>query len=327
MKKGLILLSLLIILVFSMIISAGIGVVHIPFTDILSTLFSSDNSTNKTILLSLRLPRIIESCLVGMALSVVGVCFQGLLRNPMADPYVLGISSGAAVGATIAIIFSLGIIFTNLIAFTLAVITVFAVYIMARRGTKVDMTYMILVGVAISAFLSSLISLIMLLHHEQMSKIMYWIMGGFSYVTWVQIIISSLIIIPGCALIYFFSRELNALLIGEEAAYHLGINVEMIKKIILVLGSIITASAVSVSGIVGFVGLIIPHTVRIITGPDHKILIPVSALAGSIFLVWADTLCRVILSSTELPIGVITSAIGGPFFLYLLVKSRRTYSC
>lgn len=327
MKKGFTYILLLIILILSMGFSAMVGAVKIPLARLIEILATINApglyKTDKLILFSLRIPRILESDLVGMALAVVGACFQGLLKNPMADPYVLGISSGAAFGATIAIILGLGVVATNALAFLIALVTVFMVYVMAKRGSKVDMTSMLLAGVAVSAFLSSVISFFMLLNHEEMSRIVFWTMGSLSYVTWREVIISTIIILPLSFIVYLYSKELNALLTGEESAYHLGIDVEKTKRILLVIGSLITAAAVSVSGIIGFVGLIIPHIVRLFTGPDHRMLIPISAISGGIFLVWADTLSRFILSPAEIPIGIITSAVGGPFFLYLLVKSRR----
>lgn len=327
MKKGFTYILLLIILILSMGFSAMVGAVKIPLArliEILSTINAPGlYKTDKLILFSLRIPRILESGLVGMALAVVGACFQGLLKNPMADPYVLGVSSGAAFGATIAIILGLGVVATNALAFLIALVTVFMVYVMAKRGSKVDMTSMLLAGVAVSAFLSSVISFFMLLNHEEMSRIVFWTMGSLSYVTWREVIISTIIILPLSFIVYLYSKELNALLTGEESAYHLGIDVEKTKRILLIIGSLITAAAVSVSGIIGFVGLIIPHIVRLFTGPDHRMLIPISAISGGIFLVWADTLSRFILSPAEIPIGIITSAVGGPFFLYLLVKNRR----
>ncbi|SHF07736.1 iron complex transport system permease protein [Caldanaerobius fijiensis DSM 17918] len=327
MKKGFTYVLLLIILVLSMGFSAMVGAVKIPLARLIEILATINTpglyKTDKLILFSLRIPRILESGLVGMALAVVGACFQGLLKNPMADPYVLGVSSGAAFGATIAIILGLGVVATNALAFLIALVTVFMVYIMAKKGPKVDMTSMLLAGVAVSAFLSSVISFFMLLNHEEMSRIVFWTMGSLSYVTWREVIISTVIILPLSFIVYLYSKELNALLTGEESAYHLGIDIEKTKRILLVIGSLITAAAVSVSGIIGFVGLIIPHIVRLFTGPDHRMLIPISAISGGIFLVWADTLSRFILSPAEIPIGIITSAVGGPFFLYLLVKNRR----
>lgn len=324
MKRGLVYIALIITLALTVVMSATVGAVHIPFVDILRSLFGRASlKTDRLILFTLRLPRIIEAGLVGMALSVVGVCFQGLLKNPMADPYVLGISSGAATGATIAIVLGLSMITMNLFAFVLALVTIFAVYILARKGSKVDMTSMLLAGIAISSFLSAVISFLMMVNHNDMSRIVFWTMGGFSYITWYQIIISAFIIMPGSAVIYAYSRELNAMLTGEESAYHLGIDVERVKRVLLVVGSFITASAVSVSGIIGFVGLIIPHIVRIVVGPDHKTLIPISALVGAIFLILADTLSRVVLAPMEIPVGIVTAAVGGPYFLYLLAKSRR----
>ncbi|WP_051585937.1 FecCD family ABC transporter permease [Caldanaerobius polysaccharolyticus] len=328
MKRALIYFLLVLVLLLSVAASTCIGTVRIPLPRLFKIFMTISEPglyrTDRLIILSLRFPRAVEAAMVGMALATVGACFQGLLKNPMADPYVLGISSGAAVGATVAIVAGLGLIATNILAFLMAILTVFAVYIMAKKGSRIDMTAMLLAGIAISAFLSSVISFLMLLNHQEMSRIVFWTMGGFSYVTWQQIVVSAAVILPSSIVMYFYSWDLNALLTGEESAYHLGVNVEKTKRVLLMLGSIITAAAVSVSGIIGFVGLIVPHTVRLITGPDHRFLIPCSAISGGIFLIWADTLSRLVLSPAEVPVGIITSAVGGPFFLYLLVKNRRT---
>jgi iron complex transport system permease protein len=306
-----------------MILSISAGAVKIPLREILNIFFGGGSETSRTIILNLRLPRVIESAVVGMGLSVVGAFFQGLLRNPMADPYVLGISSGAAFGATIAIILGLGIFGLSFMAFVTSLITVFFVYTISRTGTRVSMTTMLLAGIAISAFMSAIISLMMLLNHDEFSRIVFWTMGGFSLINWNSVVFSTPIIIIGSFMMYVFSRDVNAILTGEEVAEHLGVNTELVKKIILVTGSLVTATAVSVGGIIGFVGLIVPHISRLIVGPDNRVLVPFSAISGAIFLTFADLLARVILKPMEIPIGIITAAFGGPFFLYLLIKSKQ----
>ncbi len=299
------------------------GAVKLSIGEILNVLRNSGNDTNKTIILDLRLPRVIASAIVGMGLSVVGAFFQGLLRNPIADPYVLGISSGAALGATIAIILEFGLFGINLAAFIASLITVFIVYAISKAGTRISMTTMILAGTAISAFISAIISLIMLLNHEEFNRIIFWTMGGFNLISWESLAFAIPIIVIGTLVMYSFSRDINAILTGEEVAEHLGVNTERVKKIIFIAGSLVTAASVSVGGIIGFVGLIVPHVCRIIIGPDNRILVPFSALAGAIFLTFADTLARTILIPTEIPIGIITASFGGPFFIYLLINDKR----
>jgi iron complex transport system permease protein len=306
-----------------MALSISAGAVKIPLQEILNVLLGKGDEVNRRIILTLRLPRVIESALVGMGLSVVGAFFQGLLRNPMADPYVLGISSGAAFGATIAIIMGLGIFGLSSMAFITALLTIFFVYTVSRTGSRLSMTTMLLAGIAISAFMSAIISLLMLLNHDQFSRIVFWTMGGFGLVSWPQVIYSSPLILIGSFVMYAFSRDVNAILTGEESAEHLGVNAELVKKIILILGSLVTASCVSVGGIIGFVGLIVPHISRFIVGPDNRVLVPFSALFGASFLTFADLLARVILKPVEMPIGIITATFGGPFFLYLLVRSKQ----
>jgi iron complex transport system permease protein len=306
-----------------MILSISAGAVKIPLREILNIFFGGGSETSRTIILNLRLPRVIESAVVGMGLSVVGAFFQGLLRNPMADPYVLGISSGAAFGATIAIILGLGIFGLSFMAFVTSLMTVFFVYTISKTGTRVSMTTMLLAGIAISAFMSAIISLMMLLNHDEFSRIVFWTMGGFSLINWNSVVFSTPIIIIGSFMMYVFSRDVNAILTGEEVAEHLGVNTELVKKIILITGSLVTATAVSVGGIIGFVGLIVPHISRLIVGPDNRILVPFSAISGAIFLTFADLLARIILKPMEIPIGIITAALGGPFFLYLLIKSKQ----
>ncbi len=306
-----------------MVISISTGAVKLTLEQMMNVLRNNGDNISKTIVLNLRLPRVIASAIVGMGLSVVGAFFQGLLRNPMADPYVLGISSGAAFGATIAIILGLNLLAINITAFVTSLATVFVVYTISRAGTRISMTTMILAGTAISSFTYALISLMMLLNREEFNKIIFWTMGGFNLTSWKALIFTTPIIIIGTFVMYSFSRDVNAILTGEEVAEHLGVNTEMVKKVILIAGSLVTAASVSIGGIIGFVGLIIPHICRILVGPDNRILVPFSALTGAIFLTFADTLARIILKPAEIPIGIITAAFGGPFFIYLLIKEKR----
>lgn len=323
MKKSIYFTIAILFFFLTVIISISAGAVKIPLQEIINVFTGNGDETSRTIIFNLRLPRIIGAAVVGMGLSVVGAFFQGLLRNPMADPYVLGISSGAAFGATIAIILGLGLFGLSFLAFISSLAVVIFVYTISKTGSKVSMTTMLLAGIAISAFISAIISLLMLLNHDEFTRIVFWTMGGFSLTNWNSIAFSAPIIIIGSFVMYVFSRDLNAILTGEEVAEHLGVNTEFIKKIILVLGSLVTATAVSVGGIIGFVGLIVPHVSRLIVGPDNRILVPFSALSGAIFLTLADTLARFILRPTEVPIGIITATFGGPFFLYLLIKSKQ----
>lgn len=330
---------LLITLGIAMVFAITIGPANVSFFQVTNIVgnkipllnnisdITNIKASQETIILNVRLPRIILATLTGMALATVGTAFQGLLKNPMADPYIIGVSSGAALGAATAIVsgisISLGYFMVPLAAFLGALFSILIVYNIARVGNKVPVYNLLLSGVALSSFLSALTSLLMILHSNETTQILYWMLGSFNGKTWEHVRIALPLISFGVIGLYFFSRELNLLLFGETTAQNLGINVEKTKKIILILGSFTVASAVAVSGTIGFVGLIIPHSMRLVVGSDHKILLPASSLAGGIFMVFADTIARTVLSPGEIPVGIITALFGGPFFIYLL-KSKKT---
>ena len=285
-------------------------------------------STSVIILLNLRLPRILLSCLVGAALSVVGTSFQGIFKNPMADPFVLGVSSGAALGATITMVFLkeshlFGMSIIAMSAFIGAIITTFLVYNIARVGTKVPVTTLLLAGVAINYLLSSIISLMMTFNRDNIEEIVMWTMGSFSTAGWNEVILLFIIIVPSILFISTFSRDLNVMMLGEDSARSLGIDVNGFKKYIFIISTLMVAAVVSVSGIIGFVGLIVPHAIRMIFGSDNRVVVPFSALFGAIFLIICDTLARVIVPPSEIPVGIITSIFGVPFFVYLLYKTKK----
>ncbi|MEI6845463.1 MAG: iron ABC transporter permease [Candidatus Firestonebacteria bacterium] len=279
------------------------------------------------ILLKVRIPRVLLALLVGAALSVSGAVFQGLLKNPLADPYLLGVSSGAALGASIVILTSLPFFFLGLpvvpfAAFAGALLSMFLVYGLARTKGKISLHTLLLSGVIINFSFSALIMLIITLSNKGLAEVVIWMMGTLNntnydllpYITPVAVILM--------LVIYMFSNDLNVIAVGEETAVFLGVKTEKVKKLLFVLTSMLTALAVSVSGLIGFVGLIIPHIARMIVGPDHRILIPFSALLGGIFLILSDTLCRSIIAPSEIPTGVVTAILGGPFFLYLLKRKK-----
>lgn len=332
-----IMLFLLLMLIF---FTSTLGVAKIPFVQAVKIIMSripifknfvSLNGIRNSftlIVLKIRLPRIILSALVGMALAGSGVVFQAIFKNPMADPYVIGISSGAAFGATIAIILGLqssilGLWALNIMAFIGAIGTTIVVYNISRIGNSTPVVTLLLAGIAISFFLSSTISLLMTLKRDQIENIVFWTMGSVAAASWKHIIITMPIVLIGCMVLIIFTRDLNIMLMGEDTAKNLGIEVETLKKILLVLGSIIAASAVAVSGIIGFVGIIVPHIVRLIVGPDHRVLLPFSLLAGAIFLILSDTIARLLIPPIEIPLGVITSLFGAPYFIYLLYKKKK----
>jgi iron complex transport system permease protein len=333
-------LILLILLILMVIVASSIGAAKIGLKDtslILASFIPGINHFIDTarldlrdivIISQIRIPRIFLSIFVGIALASAGVIFQGLFRNPMADPFVIGVSAGAALGATIGLVFVkdiglLNISTTTIFALFGALATTFLVYGISRIKGKVSVITLLLSGIALSAMLSAMTYLIMIFKTHDMAKIVFWIMGGFTSASWSNFIIlapvvTTLVIISG-----FFMRDLNIISLGDERAVQLGVQVDRVKKTLLVLASLIAAAAVSMSGIIGFVGLITPHILRLLVGPDHKILYPTSAVAGGIVLLMSDTLARTVLMPREIPVGIITSVIGVPFFLYLLVKSKR----
>ena len=275
---------------------------------------------DQTILFSIRLPRIVFAVIVGGALAAAGVVFQGLLRNPLADPYILGISSGAAVGALCALLlgvgFSLGVSGS---AFLGALFTIFLVYSIAKTKAELHSTTLLLAGVIVNAFFAAVIMfLIATASDKSLHNAMFWLMGDLSLAGWQEILLAGLFLIAGFIIIFIYARPLNLMAISEETAKHLGVSVEQTKIILLLAASLITGIAVSVSGIIGFVGLIVPHMMRMLLGSDHRLLLPASVLFGSAFLLVADTFARTVIAPAELPVGVITSLCGAPYFIYLL---------
>ncbi len=277
--------------------------------------------SEKTIIFSIRLPRVIFAGLVGASLSAAGVIFQALLRNPLADPFILGVSGGSAVGAIIGIIIGLGSVPFGIpgLAFLGAVITVILVFLIGKNNKELHSNTLLLAGVIVNAFFSAIIMfLISISTNTDLHNITFWLMGDLSLATWVKILFVSILLLFGFAIIYSYARPLNLIVTGEETAMQLGVNVERTKIILFLAGSLVTALAVSFSGIIGFVGLIIPHIMRMLLGPDHRLLLPASFLFGASFLVVADTIARTVIPHSELPVGVITAICGAPYFIYLL---------
>lgn len=330
-------------LVGAMLLACAVGAVSIPPLDIVKMtlnklpLFDFQPTwqlTDETIIFQIRLIRVIAGVLVGAALATAGVLFQGLLRNPMADPYIIGTSAGGALGATLAMMVPVGITFAGfglvpLGAFCGALVTVLLVYNLARVGGKTPVVSMLLAGFVVSAMLAAVMSLLIIISdilQLKLHSVFFFLMGSISVQDWSQIAVIAPLILGGIVLALFFVFHLNAFSLGEEGAAYLGINVEREKILILALGSLLTACAVSLSGLVGFVGLVVPHAVRLALGPDHRLLLPAAALAGAAFLVIADTLARTLLAPTEIPVGIFTALIGAPFFIFLLRRTRREYA-
>jgi len=331
-KRLWVLFALLILLLAGVFVALASGSVQIPLTEIPGVLLDSetDHTAWRSILLRLRLPRMFLGFAVGASLGMAGCVFQGLLRNPMADPYIVGISAGAGFGAVLAMLFGLNFVvlgFGSLpfMAFCGALTTVLVVYQLARVGGKVPVTSFLLAGVAVGFLLNALMSLLMVAMGRDMHRVFYWLMGTFSGRGFgdLQVIIPYFVL--GLGLIVFQLRNLNLLVLGEEAAANLGVDVEKSKVILIIGASLLTASAVAVSGLIGFVGLIVPHIMRLLVGPDHRFLAPLSGLAGGVFLIWGDTLARSLFPPLEIPVGIITALAGGPFFLYLLRRHQGRY--
>ena len=285
-------------------------------------------STLETIVIDIRLPRVMLAGLVGAALAAAGATYQGLFRNPLADPYLIGVAQGAALGAVIGFLLpsgwhALGFGIIPLLAFTGALISTTVVYLLARVGKTLPVTTLILAGVALGALLSSIVSYLIISSGDKLHSIMFWLMGSFSLSQWSEAIMVLPYMLVGLVVLLLYARSLNLMQLDEEQAQQLGINVERLKLILLGAATLITAAAVSFVGIIGFVGIIIPHAVRMIWGADYRFLLPLSILTGAIFLILADILARTALAPTEIPIGVITAICGAPFFLYLLRRRKR----
>lgn len=330
LRWSLTIICLIIGVVLTVLTTLMIGPANIPMTTVFKILLQSPQSwpdSYSVIVMDVRLPRILLGALVGSALAVAGCAMQGLFKNPMASPYILGISSGAAFGASLAIVLGIGlgigILAIPVMAFIFAIITIFLVYNIAKTRGRAPIETLLLAGIAVGAFFTAQVSLIKYIAGEELRSIVFWLMGGFWASSWDKVAVAFPSIILGVSIMMLFGRDLNVMLMGEDHAVDLGINVEYVKKIILIFSSLITAAAVSVSGIIGFVGLIIPHIMRLIVGPDHRILLPSSCLVGAMFLIWTDTLARTMLQPTEIPVGIITASFGAPFFLYLLRQRRR----
>lgn len=281
-----------------------------------------------TIVLELRLPRVLAAMAVGVALSLAGATFQGLLRNPLADPYVLGTASGAAFGAAIALLVPvqvalLGFGLLHLFAFVGAVLAVAVVYRLARIGSLSSLTSVLLTGYAVGALLAAGLAVTMYLSGSNLRQIFTYLLGSFALSTWPHIVIGLPVIAAGSIAIVLRARALNALLLGEETAAHLGLDVHRERIVLLGAATLVTAAAVAMSGLIGFVGLVVPHLVRLVVGTNARTLLPLSALFGACFLALADLLARI---PGELPVGVVTAVVGAPFFLYLLRSYRAGYS-
>jgi len=307
----------------------AIGSVMIPPTEVWRVITgAASNETFRTILLNIRLPRTALIALVGAALAGSGAAYQGLFRNPLADPYLIGVASGAGLGAVIAMSIkwpytTLGLLAVPLVAFVTSLLTVYVVYMIAHIGGSVPTTNLILAGVAVSSFAVSLTSFLMLHSTGEVRRAIGWLLGGVSLVGWD----STLALIPylaiGLTILVLTGYALNLLQFGDDQATQMGLNVRRAKFIIIVAASLVTAAAVSFAGIIGFVGLVVPHIVRMWWGVDYRRLIPLSIIGGASVLLLADVLARIVLAPQELPVGIVTALAGAPFFLWVLRRAKN----
>ena len=278
------------------------------------------------LLLDLRLPRIVLALIVGAALSTAGASFQGIFRNPLAEPYLLGVSAGAGLGATIAIVWkpltSLGIYTLPLLAFVGATLAAFLVYRLATFGGRTGGASLLLSGVAVGSTLTAIMSFLMVATERDLHTVVVWLMGGLTTATWTKIYITLPVVGAGFIYMMLMSRRMNLLLMGEERARELGIDSQRTRRNLMIVAALTTAAAVAFSGLIGFIGLMVPHIMRLLVGPDHRRLLPAAALFGALLLLVADTVARTAIAPAEIPVGIITAATGGPFFLYLL-RARK----
>ena len=324
-----------ILAVVAVLVSLSMGPVEIPVSRVAAIILSmvgldlgEYGRTEGLVIEQIRLPRIVAGALVGAALGVAGATMQGLFRNPMADPGIIGISAGGALGAVVAIVTGMaGMFFLALpaLAFIGAIGASFLVYGIAIAAGRFSMATLLLAGVAVNAFLSAIVSaLIYLLPNiDSLREIIFWLAGGLDSRSWEHVQVSAPLILGGMAAMFLMSRDLNLLMLGDDEARSMGVRVGFTRPALLMAAALATGAAVAISGIIAFVGLVTPHILRLIFGPDHRVLIPMSAIGGAVFVIAADTVARTIIQPAEFRIGILTAFVGAPFFVFLLIRNRR----
>lgn len=330
----------MLLLLFVMITAISLGSSGISFADVWGILWHSlpfnDDAAlyyskgEIAIVTQVRLSRVLLAALVGACLALAGVGFQGVLRNPLADPYTLGVASGSSVGAAFIILMGyqmvLGLWTIPIVAFVTGVITLFGVILLARSRGSMQIETLVLAGVIIQSFLGSFVSLMVSMSQGVVNEILFWIMGSISMKSWEHVYLLIPFLVVSVPVLFYYARVLNLLALGEREAAYMGVNVERSKLVVLIFSTLLTAAAVSVSGVIGFVGLVVPHLIRLIVGPDYRLLVPLSVFGGGMYMIMADTVARLALSPKELPLGVVTALIGAPLFTYLLLKKNRKES-
>ncbi len=328
-------------LLLSVLLAITVGAVSLPVGTVWHMLLSRTpflgdvlglpvtwTPAQEAVVLQIRLPRILLAAVVGGSLAVAGATYQGMFRNPLADPYLIGVAAGAGLGAVIGFALPLpqawyGLGVVQWLAFAGATITVVVVSLLARVGNTTPLTTLLLAGVALGSFCTAITSFVIYLQQDKLHVIYFWLLGGLSLGSWQQLGTVLPYVLLSLAVVLVNARLLNVLQLDEEQAAQLGLNVERLKFVLVAAATMGTAAAVSVSGLIGFVGLIVPHAVRMLWGHDYRLVLPLSWLAGAIFLLWSDTAARTVLAPTELPVGIVTALCGAPFFLYLLRQRKR----
>ncbi len=327
--------GLVVALVVASIVAASVGAFSIPLGEVLGSIFhkvglnigSTPDALGQDVLWNIRFPRVVLALVVGAALGCAGAAMQGTFSNPLAEPGIVGVSSGAALGAVAAIVMGvtgLGVWSLPAAAFVGGLITVVVVYLASRDNGRTEVVTLILTGVAVNALAGAVIGLLTFFSTDaELRSITFWTLGSVAQATWLKVAVVAPLAVFGVVAATVFAPKLDLLTLGDKPARHLGVDVERLRIIMLVIVAVLTASAVAVSGIILFVGLVIPHLVRMLAGPSHKVLLPASALAGAAILVVADLVSRTIVAPAEVPLGVLTALIGAPFFFFMLRKTRR----
>jgi iron complex transport system permease protein len=324
--------ALLALLTLAILAAVALGAVRIPVSEVVGAvgraLAGEPLTTGDVIVVGIRIPRVLLAALVGACLGAAGTLYQALFRNPLADPYIIGVSAGA--GLAVAVAFALGAdalaggaFAVPAAAFVGAVLTLALVVGVATRRGRVDQTSLLLGGVAISFTLAAVTSLVMVLSRDTTTEIVFWMMGGLTDSSWAYVAVVTPMLLLGLVVPMATRRQLNVMLLGEERASQLGVSTERLKLAVLGSASLLVAAAVSVAGLIAFVGLMTPHIARLILGPDHRLLLPAATLLGAVVLVLADVVARTIAAPIELPVGIVTAMLGGPFFIWLLVRGVR----
>jgi len=339
-RRYLVLLGLVLALAATAFVAVLVGTLgpigpgdpeYIAFDEALGAIFKGDGDWPDyydAVFWDIRIPRVLLAGLVGAALACAGTAMQAVFRNPMADPFIVGVSTGASLGAVVAALSGIaayaviGSLIQPALAFVTALLTVMVVYALGSVGGKVYVNTLLLSGVALASMIGALVSFMIYFAGQEFHRIIFWLLGSLSLASWTGVAVVFVAVVIGVVVVFIASRDLNALILGEETAHNLGADPEGLKTLMLVVSAVMTAAAVAFTGVIGFVGLIVPHMVRLVVGADHRMLVPAATLTGAIFLIWADTLARTAIAPTELPVGIITAICGGPFFLFLLRKYR-----